>query len=69
MYGVFTGMGNEPCITVPSSRHKMNMSGHFNFEFVLDLYETIPLGFCKGDGKDTCTRPFLIFEEVNMLMF
>ena len=43
IYGVFIGINNEPCLTLPLSLHILNTLGHFNFVLLLFLHKTIPL--------------------------
>ena len=37
IYGVYIGINNQPCITLPSSLHILNTLGHLNFVLLLFL--------------------------------
>ena len=75
IYGVFIGIDNEPCITLPSSLTIMNTSGHFNFELLLFLHKAVPLRLIlnsieqeEKDGDNQQFPPHMFsYQDINHL--
>ena len=58
IYGVFNGITNEACITLPSSLDILNTLGHFNFVLLLFLHKTIPLILYSTATQNTWRQNF-----------